>query len=88
MSMNGKAKIRGVAVITLTAKVYEGKVITTYRSRIGFCGEFNEQILSEMKKKSKELYEKQYKSEFKKADKITCSATVKTMECDVLLNEE
>ena len=77
---------RGVAVVTLTAKVYEGKVITTYRSRIGFCGEFNGQILSEMKKKFKELYEEQHKSEFKKADKITCSATAKTMECDTLLN--
>ena len=77
---------RGVAVITLTAKVYEGKIITIYRSRIGFCGEFNEQILSEMKKEFKELYEEQHKSEFKKADKITCSVTVKKMECDVLLN--
>ena len=77
---------RGVAVITLTAKVYEGKVITTYRSRIGFCGEFNEQILSEMKKEFKKICEKQHKSESPNADKITCSATVKTMECDVLLN--
>lgn len=77
---------RGVAVIALTAKVYEGKVVTTYRSRIGFCGEFNGQILSEIKKKFKELYKEQHKSVFKKADKITCSATVKTMECDTLLN--
>lgn len=75
-----------VAVITLTAKVYKGKVVTTYRSRIGFCGEFNEQILSEMKKKFKELYEEQTKSKYKNADKITCSTTVKTTECDMLLD--
>lgn len=75
-----------VVVITLIAKVYKGKVVTTYRSRIGFGGELDKQILSEMKKKFKELYEEQHKSEFKKADKITCSATVKTMECDMLLN--
>lgn len=78
--------IRGVAVITLTAKVYEGRVISTHRSRIGFCGEFNGQILSEIKKKFKELYKEQHKSVFKKANKITYSATVKTMECDMLLN--
>ena len=77
---------RGVAVITLTAKVYEGKFVSTYRSRIGFCGEFNEQILSEIKKKSKELHEGQCKSECKNADKITCSATVKIIECDVFFN--
>lgn len=84
--MNETALTRGVAVVTLTARVYEGKVITTYRSRIGFCGEFNGQILSEMKEKFKKLYEEHHKTEFRKADKITCSATVKTMECDVLLS--
>ena len=84
--MKKTALTRGVAVIILTSKIYKGRAITTYRSRIGFCGEFNKRALSEMKKKFKELYEEQHKSEFPNADKITCSATVKTMECDVLLN--
>ena len=77
---------RVVVVIILTAKVYEGKVISTYVSRIGFCGVFNELTLLKIKKKFKELYEEQNKSEFKTADKITCSAKVKTVECDMLLN--
>lgn len=84
--MNKKTLTCGVAVITLTSKIYKGSSILTFRSRIGFCGEFNEQILSEMKNKFKELYKEQHKSEFKGADKITCSATVKAMECDMLLN--
>lgn len=75
-----------VVVISLTARVREDKVITTYRSRIGFCGEFNKRALSEMKKKFKKLYEEQNKSEHKNADKITCFVSAKTMECDMLLN--
>lgn len=77
---------RGVVVITLIAKVYKGKVLTTHLSRIGFCGEFNKRILTEIKKKFKEVYEEQYKSVYQNADKIICSATVKTTECDIILN--
>ena len=77
---------RGVVVITLTTKVYKGKVVATYHLRIGFCGEFNKRILTGIKKKFKEVYEEQYKSEHKNADKIICSATVKTTECDMILN--
>lgn len=86
MNMSKTVLTRGVAVVTLTAKVYEGKTITTYGTRIGFCGEFNKQILSEIAKHFKEMYEKQNRAEYKNADKITCRATIKTMECDVLLN--
>lgn len=77
---------RGVAVITLTAKVYRGRVISTYTSRIGFCGEFNNQILSEMAKELKKVYEEQHRTGFKNADKVTFHATTKRMECDLLLN--
>lgn len=75
-----------MVVITLIAKVYKGKVLTTHLSRIGFCGEFNKRILTEIKKKFKEVYEEQYKSVYQNADKIICSATVKTTECDIILN--
>ena len=68
--MSKTALTTGVAVITLTAKVYEGRVITTYGTRKHF----------------KEMYEKQNRAEHKNADKITCRAMIKTMECDVLLN--
>lgn len=85
-TMSKTVLTRGVVVITLTAKVYKGKVVTTYHSRIGFCGEFNKLILTEIKKKFKEVYEEQYKSEYKNADKIICSATAKTTECDMILN--
>ncbi len=84
--MSKTALTTGVAVITLTAKVYEGRVITTYGTRIGLCGKFNKQILSEIAKHFKEMYEKQNRAEHKNADKITCRAMIKTMECDVLLN--
>ena len=70
----------------MVVKVYKGKCITSYGTRIGFCGEFNKQILSELTKHFKELYEEQSRDEYKNADKITCRAAVKTMECDVLLN--
>lgn len=76
----------GVAVITLTAKVYEGRTTTTYSTRIGFCGEFNKQILQEIAKHLKKDYENQSRTEFKNADKITCRATIKTTGCDLLLN--
>lgn len=85
-TMSKTALTRGVVVITLTAKVYSGKVITTYSSRIGFCGEFNKQILSEMAKMLKKAYEEQHRPGFKNADKVTFHTSVKTMECDVLLN--
>lgn len=86
MNMRKTVLTRGVVVITLTAKVYKGTVITTYSSRIGFCGEYNKQILSEIANHFKELYKEQHDSGFGNADKVTYHATVKTMECDVLLN--
>ena len=84
--MSKTALKRGVVVITLTATVYEGRIRTTYRQRIGFCGEFNKQILSTMAKEFKKTYVELMKSQFKNADKITCRTMVKTMECDLLLN--
>lgn len=38
----------GVVVITLTATVYRGIIRETHSSRIGFCGEYNKEILSKM----------------------------------------
>lgn len=84
--MDKTASTRGVAVITLVAKVYEGKCITSYGTRLGFCGIFNEQILSELTRHFKKLYEVQAKADYKNADKITCRARIKVMECDTLLN--
>lgn len=84
--MDKAALTRGVAVVTLVAKVYEGKCITSYGTRIGFCGTFNKQILSELTRHFKKLYEVQIKAYYKNADKITCRATIKTMECDMFLN--
>lgn len=50
----GNAKMEsGVVVITLTATVYMGKIRETHSSRIGFCGEYNKVILSEMSKEFK-----------------------------------
>ena len=75
-----------VAVVILTAKVCKGKVATVYASRIGFCGKFSGEILSGLKEEMKKLYMDQLKSEHRDADRITCRATAKTMECDMLFN--
>ena len=39
-----------------------------------------------MAKKFKEMCKEQRESEYKNADKVTFHTSVKTMECDVLLN--
>lgn len=38
----------GVVVMKLTATVYRGTIRETQSSRIGFCGEYNKEILSKM----------------------------------------
>lgn len=43
----------GVVVITLTAMVYRGIIRETHSSRIGFCGEYNKEILSKWVMSSK-----------------------------------
>lgn len=60
----GNEKMKsGVVVITLTATVYKGRIRETYSSRIGFCGQFNTKILSELGKHFKEIYYKQTEQE-------------------------
>lgn len=80
---------KGVVVITLTALVDIDTYRRTYVSRIGFCGEYNEAVLDEMKKHFKELYVEQIKAEWKavrtKLDKVVCRASVKATECEMLL---
>lgn len=45
----GKIKMEtGVVVMKLTATVYRGIIRETHSSRIGFCGEYNKEILSKM----------------------------------------
>ena len=45
----GKIKMEtGVVVMTLTATVYRGNIREIQSSRIGFCGEYNKEILSKM----------------------------------------
>lgn len=38
----------GVVVMKLTATVYRGTIREIQSSRIGFCGEYNKEILSKM----------------------------------------
>ena len=53
----GKIKMEtGVVVITLTATVYRGIIRETHSSRIGFCGEYNKEILSKMGDEFKKIY--------------------------------
>lgn len=43
----GKIKMEtGVVVMKLTATVYRGTIREIQSSRIGFCGEYNKEILS------------------------------------------
>lgn len=45
----GKIKMEtGVVVMKLTATVYRGTIREIQSSRIGFCGEYNKEILSKM----------------------------------------
>lgn len=80
----------GVVVMTLTATVYKGKIRETHSSKIGFCGEYNTKILSELSKHFKEIFTKQIEEECKgksiKTDKIVYRVSTKATECDMLLN--
>jgi len=42
--------------MTLTATAYKGKIREIYTSRIGFCGQYNKEILSKMGSEFKRLY--------------------------------
>lgn len=84
--MKETKQTKGVAVITLNTTVYEGIIKSLYRTRIGFCGEFSKQDISLLSGKFKDLYVEQLKNEHGKADKITCRATAKTTECEMILN--
>ena len=80
----------GVVVITLTATVYRGIIRETYYSRIGFCGEYNKEILSKMGDELKKIYAGQIEAEYKgksvKPDKIIYRVSTKSTECEMILN--
>lgn len=87
----GNVKMKsGVVVITLTATVYKGRIRKTLSSRVGFCGEYNTKILSELGKHFKEIYYKQTEQECVKKslipDKIVCRVSIKSTECEMILN--
>lgn len=53
----GKIKMEtGVVVMTLTATVYRGNIREIQSSRIGFCGEYNKEILSKMGAEFKKIF--------------------------------
>lgn len=83
-------KTPGVVVITLTATVYRGKIREIHSSRIGFCGEYNKEILSKMGAEFKKIFSGQIEAEYKgksmKPDKIICRVSTKSTECEVILN--
>ncbi len=80
----------GVVVMTLTATVYRGVIRETHSSRIGFCGEYNKDILSKMGDEFKKIYAEQIEAEYKKKsvkpDKIVYRVRTKSMECEMILN--
>ena len=80
----------GVVVITLTATVYRGNIREIQSSRIGFCGEYNKEILSKMGNELKKVFAEQIKAEYKrksvKPDKIVYRVRTKSTECEVILN--
>lgn len=87
----GKIKMEtGVVVITLTATVYIGKIREIHSSRIGFCGEYNKEILSKMGNEFKKIYAGQieagYESKSVKPDKIVYRVCTKSTECEMILN--
>ena len=84
--MKETKQTKGVAVITLNATVREGVLQYSYRTRIGFCGDFSNRDISLISGKFKDLYVEQLKDKHGKADKITCRATAKTTECEMILN--
>ena len=80
----------GVVVITLTTTVYRGNIRKIQSSRVGFCGEYNKEILSKMGNELKKAFVEQIKAEYKrksvKPDKIVCRVRTKSTECEVILN--
>ena len=83
-------KETGVVVITLTAMVYRGIIRETHSSRIGFCGEYNKEILSKMGAEFKKIFAGQIEAEYKakslKTDKIIYRVSTKSTECEIILN--
>lgn len=77
-------------VMTLTATVYRKSIREIHSSRIGFCGEYNKEILSQMGDEFKKIYAKQIEAEYKtksiKPDKIIYRVRTKSMECEMILN--
>ncbi len=55
----------GVVVMKLTATVYRGTIREIQSSRIGFCGEYNKEILSKMGDEFKKIFAKQIEAEYK-----------------------
>lgn len=81
---------QGVVVITLTATVYVGTTRRIYTSRIGFCGQYNKEILSKMGKEFRGLYAEQIEAEYKdvpvRPSKYVYRVSTKSTECEMLLN--
>lgn len=82
----GKIKMEtGVVVMKLTATVYRGTI-----REIGFCGEYNKEILSKMGDEFKKIFAKQIEAEYKgksvKPDKIIYRVSTKSTECEMILN--
>ena len=59
-------------------------------SRIGFCGEYNKEILSKMGAEFKKIFAGQIEAEYKaksvKTDKIIYRVSTKSTECEMILN--
>lgn len=76
--------------MTLTATAYRGRIRETHSSRIGFCGEYNKDILSKMGSEFKKIYAEQTEAEYRAKsiipDKIVYRVSTKSMECEMILN--
>lgn len=87
----GKIKMEiGVVVMTLTATVYKGVIRETHSSRIGFCGEYNKEILPKMGDDFKKIFAGQIEAEYKdksvKPDKVICRVRIQSTECEMILH--
>lgn len=76
----------GVVVMKLTATVYRGTIREIQSSRIGFCGEYNKEILSKMGDVFAKQIEAEYKGKSVKPDKIIYRVSTKSTECEMILN--
>ncbi len=80
----------GVVVMKLTATVYRGIIRETHSSRIGFCGEYNKEILSKMGAEFINILADQIEAEYigqsVKPDKIVYRVSTKSTECEMILN--